>query len=143
MACITRNFTFCEKSGECLEANETCTDYSTAFTNTTGCPISTSCADFGLNGVGYLGDTKVKGGFGVNDSSGIKAPVGNPCAIALFNNKNLDLDISFTGLGVRSYVTKLTFPFEQSALEQVVGDLRILPSDDVVLLYVGSNTGSD
>lgn len=90
-----------------------------------------------------MGDTGVQGGFSVNDSSGIKAPVGNPCAIALFNSKNLDLDVSLTGLGVRSYVMKMTFPFEQTAYEQVKGDLRILPKDDVILLYVGSNTNDD
>lgn len=111
MACITRNYTYCATSGRCISGVEICDIDTTSYTNTTGCPVDSSCTDFGFNGVGYLGDTGIKGGFSVNDSSGINAPPGNPCAIALFNTKKLDLDVALTGLGVRSYMMKVTFPF--------------------------------
>ena len=90
-----------------------------------------------------MGVTTIEGGFNANDSSGLSAPPGNPCAIALFNSAGLNLDLSLTGYGVRSYVSKITLPFNQSTYQQVEGDLRILPSDNVVLLYIGSKTNQE
>ncbi|CDW89075.1 UNKNOWN [Stylonychia lemnae] len=140
-ACVTNNYTFCSPSSVC-QINSTCDVNTTeVFTSKSGCPVNNSCSDFGLNGVGYIGEPSLMGGFQVNDSMVIQAPPNYPCAIALFNSKKEDLDVTITGFGVKSYATKISLPFKKTSYGQFNDDFRILPSDDVVMFYVGSVTG--
>lgn len=70
-------------------------------------------------------------------------PNGNPCAIAIFNNKRMDLDVIITGYGVKAYSTKITLPFNRTELQLTNNTLRIEPNDNVVLLYIGSTTSKE
>eukprot|EP00347_Sterkiella_histriomuscorum_P007644 403348127 len=120
MACIIANYTYCPLTNYCVPYNSNCTaiDNSTIqYSNTTGCPVISNCKDFGLQGIAYLGETGGdRGSYKVNDSASILAPHNNTCAIAFFNYKNLDLDVTITG---------------------------IQPKDQVTMLYLGSTTSKD
>jgi len=119
MGCISSGYVYCQSTANCVTDSSSCPVNSTAYTDITGCPVSSNCAGFGLNGIGYLGEPSLTGGFYGNDSSGLTAPPGNPCAIALFNFMGLNLDVSLTGYGVRSYVSKISLPYNQTVYEAI------------------------
>jgi len=85
MACVSNNYFYCEKSGNCMEAvNGTCPKKSQVFDSSTFCPTIGHC-DFGVSGIGHLGDKVSPTGLGNNGNSKFNVTTEGPCYIQLIN----------------------------------------------------------
>eukprot|EP00347_Sterkiella_histriomuscorum_P016629 403352456 len=138
MKCVTQGYWYCMEFEACQPVNQTCARGVT-YNSTTGCPVHQGCP-FGANGIVYLGNKNVTGGYGADGSVAFNVTARYPCYLAIVNDKVEEITYNLVGNNMNVQMMNLQFPtsnFKHTSMN-LGKEYKMLKSDNITYLYIGS-----